>query len=108
MKALLILVVLVVAAVVTLAVISGHSDLTITPAVTSIGSTTPVTVYSEGSTLCTAYQGCDQGVEVEFCAVTGMPHCWPDNCYLDPRNMMFQAFKASPPMWQFFSQYSLP
>jgi poly(3-hydroxybutyrate) depolymerase len=47
-------------------------------------------------------------VEVEFCAVTGMPHCWPDNCYLDPNNMMFQAFKASPPMWQFFSQYSLP
>jgi poly(3-hydroxybutyrate) depolymerase len=71
-------------------------------------STTPATVYSQGSTLCTAYQGCDQGVEVEFCAVTGMPHCWPDNCYLDPRNMMFQAFKASPPMWQFFSQYSLP
>jgi polyhydroxybutyrate depolymerase len=71
-------------------------------------NTTPVTVYSQGSTLCTAYQGCDQGVEVEFCAVTGMPHCWPDNCYLDPNNMMFQAFKASPPMWQFFSQYSLP
>ena len=71
-------------------------------------NTTPMTVYSQGSTLCTVYQGCDQGVEVEFCAVTGMPHCWPDNCYLDPDNMMFQAFKASPPMWQFFSQYSLP
>ncbi len=71
-------------------------------------NTTPVTVYNQGSTLCTVYQGCDQGVEVEFCAVTGMPHCWPDNCYLDPNNMMFQAFKASPPMWQFFSQYSLP
>jgi poly(3-hydroxybutyrate) depolymerase len=71
-------------------------------------NTTPVTVYSQGSTLCTAYQGCNQGVEVEFCAVTGMPHCWPDNCYLDAKNMMFQAFKASPPMWQFFSQYSLP
>jgi poly(3-hydroxybutyrate) depolymerase len=71
-------------------------------------NTTPVTVYNEGSTSCTVYQGCDQGVQVEFCAVTGMPHCWPDNCYLDPKNMMFQAFKASPPMWQFFSQYSLP
>jgi polyhydroxybutyrate depolymerase len=71
-------------------------------------NTTPVTVYSQGSTLCTVYQGCDQGVQVEFCAVTGMPHCWPDNCYLDPNNTMFQAFKASPPMWQFFSQYSLP
>jgi len=71
-------------------------------------NTTPVIVYNQGSTLCTVYQGCDQGVEVEFCAVTGMPHCWPDNCYLDPTNKMFQAFKASPPMWQFFSQYSLP
>jgi polyhydroxybutyrate depolymerase len=71
-------------------------------------NTTPVTVYDQGSTLCTVYQGCGQGVQVEFCAVTGMPHCWPDNCYLDPKNTMFQAFKASPPMWQFFSQYSLP
>ena len=71
-------------------------------------SPSSVNVYSQGSTLCTAYQGCDQGVQVEFCAVTGMPHCWPDNCYLDPNNTMFQAFKASPPMWQFFSQYSLP
>lgn len=71
-------------------------------------NTTPVTVYNQGSTTCTVYQGCSEGVQVEFCAVTGMPHCWPDNCYLDPNNKQFQAFKASPLMWQFFSQYSVP
>lgn len=70
-------------------------------------STTPVTVYDEGSTLCTVYQGCDQGVEVEYCEVTGMPHCWPDNCYSDPNNTMYEPFEASPLMWQFFSRFSL-
>jgi polyhydroxybutyrate depolymerase len=69
-------------------------------------TTTPVTVYDQGSTTCIVYQGCSAGVEVEFCAVTGMPHCWPDNCYQGSSG--YTPFKVSPLMWQFFSRYSLP
>ena len=45
MKAILILVVLAVVAVISLAVISDHSALSITPAITSIGTGTPVSVH---------------------------------------------------------------
>jgi polyhydroxybutyrate depolymerase len=69
-------------------------------------TTTPVTVYDQGGNTCIVYQGCSAGVEVEFCTVTGMLHCWPDNCYQGSSG--YTPFQASPLMWQFFSQYSLP
>jgi poly(3-hydroxybutyrate) depolymerase len=69
-------------------------------------TTTPVTVYDQGGNTCIVYQGCSAGVEVEFCTVTGMPHCWPDNCY--QASSGYTPFKVSPLMWQFFSRYSLP
>lgn len=69
-------------------------------------TTTPVTVYDQDTNTCIVYQDCDAGVEVEFCTVTGMPHCWPDNCYQGPGG--YQPFKVSPLMWDFFSKYTLP
>ena len=69
-------------------------------------TTAPVTVYDQGGNTCIVYQGCSAGVEVEFCAVTGMPHCWPDNCYQGSSG--YTPFKVSPLMWQFFSRFSLP
>jgi polyhydroxybutyrate depolymerase len=69
-------------------------------------TTAPMTVYNQDSNTCIVYQGCDAGVEVEFCKVTGMKHCWPDNCYQGSSG--FQPFKASPLMWQFFSRFTLP
>ena len=69
-------------------------------------TTAPVTVYDQGGNTCIVYQGCSAGVEVEFCAVTGMPHCWPDNCYQGPSG--YTPFKVSPLMWEFFAKYSLP
>lgn len=66
-------------------------------------STTAVETYNQGSTRCVTYSNCREGVEVEFCTVTDMPHCWPDNCYLGAVD-----FKASPMMWEFFQRHPLP
>lgn len=66
-------------------------------------NSTTTQVYSQGPAACVMYQGCSDGNEVEFCTVTGMPHCWPDNCYLGAVD-----FKASPLMWDFFSQHPMP
>ena len=58
-----------------------------------------------GSTRCVTYQGCHEGVEVEFCTVTGMGHCWPEDSNCGPGGGPTYGvtdFKASPMMWEFF------
>ena len=44
----------------------------------------PVQTYSMGSTTCVTYQTCRDAVEVEFCTVTGMGHCWPEDTRCGP------------------------
>jgi len=69
----------------------------------------PVQVYNQGSTACVVYQGCTAGVEVEFCTVTGLGHCWPEDTICAPQSGAgVSDFKASPPMWEFFSQHRMP
>jgi polyhydroxybutyrate depolymerase len=66
----------------------------------------PVEAYSAGAATCDLFQGCDDGVEVEFCTVEGMAHCWPDNCYQGAYGS--EVFGASPMMWEFFARHPLP
>lgn len=72
---------------------------------------TPVEAYNVGSTTCEMYQGCDAGVEVEFCTVEGMGHCWPEDTGCGPGGgpqYGVTDFKASPMMWEFFERHPLP
>jgi polyhydroxybutyrate depolymerase len=70
-----------------------------------------VETYNEGSTQCLTYQECDAGVEVLFCAITGMGHCWPEDTSCGPGGgpeYGVSDFKASPMMWSFFERHPLP
>ncbi|HWA70877.1 MAG TPA: PHB depolymerase family esterase [Polyangiaceae bacterium] len=74
-------------------------------------NSSPVETYNQGSTKCVTYQGCKAGVEVEFCTVTGMGHCWPEDTNCGPgggRQYGVTDFKASPMMWEFFARHPLP
>ncbi|MBN2037492.1 MAG: hypothetical protein JW768_12185 [Chitinispirillaceae bacterium] len=71
-------------------------------------NSTPIETYNVGSTRCVTYKGCDDGVEVVFCTVTGMGHCWPEdlNCLGTGDNP--GDFKMSPMIWEFFLRFTLP
>jgi polyhydroxybutyrate depolymerase len=71
----------------------------------------PVETYNMGSTRCETYQGCREGVEVVFCTITGMGHCWPEDSRCGPgggSDFAVTDFKASPFMWEFFERHPLP
>jgi polyhydroxybutyrate depolymerase len=71
----------------------------------------PVETYNQGSTVCRTYEQCDAGVEVVFCAITGMGHCWPEDARCGPGggpDFAVTDFKASPFMWDFFKRHPLP
>jgi len=73
-------------------------------------NSTPVESYNQGSTRCVTYQGCRDGNEVEFCTVTGMGHCWPEDTRCGPGGgpqFGVTDFKASPMMWEFFQRHPL-
>ena len=72
---------------------------------------TPVETYNMGSTICESYPDCDDGVEVEFCTVNGMGHCWPEDTGCGPGGgpqFGVTDFKASPRIWEFFERHPLP
>ena len=73
---------------------------------------TPVETYNnQGSTKCVTYQACKDGVEVTFCTVTGMGHCWPEDTRCGPGGGPMYGvtdFKASPMMFEFFQKHPLP
>lgn len=69
---------------------------------------TPVETYNMGSTRCVTYQGCDDGVEVVFCTVTGMGHCWPEDQSCLGTGDSVDDFKMSPLNWEFFERHPLP
>jgi polyhydroxybutyrate depolymerase len=74
-------------------------------------SSSPVETYAAGSTRCETYEGCDDGVEVVFCTVTGMGHCWPEDSRCGPGggpDFGVDDFEASPFMWEFFQRHPLP
>jgi len=71
----------------------------------------PVETYNMGSTRCVTHQNCRDGVEVVFCTVTGMGHCWPEDSNCGPGggpSFGVTDFKASPFMWEFFTRHPLP
>jgi polyhydroxybutyrate depolymerase len=73
---------------------------------------TPVETYNnQGSTVCVTNQTCKDGVEVTFCTVTGMGHCWPEDTKCGPGGGPMYGvtdFKASPMMYEFFQKHPLP
>ena len=73
---------------------------------------TPVETYNnQGSTKCLTHQTCKNGVEVTFCPVTGMGHCWPEDTRCGPGGGPTYGvtdFKASPMMFEFFQRHPLP
>jgi polyhydroxybutyrate depolymerase len=74
-------------------------------------NSTPIEAYNVGSTRCVVYQGCKEGAEVEFCTVTGMGHCWPEDTRCGPGGGAAYGvtdFKASPMMWEFFKKHPMP
>jgi len=69
----------------------------------------PIETYNQGSTVCKTYQNCHDGVEVLFCVITGMGHCWPEDTTCIPQmGAGVDDFKASPMMWEFFERHPLP
>jgi polyhydroxybutyrate depolymerase len=70
---------------------------------------TPVETYNQGSTICRTYQTCNAGVEVAFCAITGMGHCWPEDTACGPQQGAgVTDFKMNPMMWSYFNRHPLP
>lgn len=72
---------------------------------------TPMETYNMGSTVCETYGNCDEGVEVVFCTVSGMGHCWPEDTNCGPGggpSFGVTDFKASPMFWEFFERHPLP
>jgi polyhydroxybutyrate depolymerase len=73
---------------------------------------TPVETYNnQGSTKCVTHQSCKDGVEVTFCTVMGMGHCWPEDTRCGPGGGPTYGvtdFKASPMIWEFFQRHPLP
>jgi polyhydroxybutyrate depolymerase len=73
--------------------------------------TMPMETYNMGSTRCVTYAGCRDGVEVVFCTVSGMGHCWPEDSNCGPGGGAMYGvsdFKASPMMWEFFQRHPMP
>jgi polyhydroxybutyrate depolymerase len=71
----------------------------------------PVETYDVGSTNCVTHKGCRDGVEVVFCTVTGMGHCWPEDSKCGPgggASFGVTDFKASPFIWDVFQRHPLP
>lgn len=71
-------------------------------------NSTPVETYNVGSTRCVTYKDCDDGVEVVFCTVTGMGHCWPEDLSCLGTGDNPGDFKMSPTIWEFFLRFTLP
>jgi polyhydroxybutyrate depolymerase len=71
----------------------------------------PVETYNLGSTVCETYEDCPDGVEVVFCTITGMGHCWPEDTRCGPGGgpeFGVTDFKSSPFMWEFFERHPFP
>jgi polyhydroxybutyrate depolymerase len=71
-------------------------------------NSTPIETYNVGSTRCVTYKGCKDSVEVVFCTVTGMNHCWPEDKSCLGTNDNPGDFKMSPMNWEFFKRFTLP
>jgi poly(3-hydroxybutyrate) depolymerase len=64
-----------------------------------------------GASYCESYEACNDDVQVTFCTLDPMGHCWPGGsealCVqgLGPFN---DDINANEHMWQFFERYMLP
>ena len=66
---------------------------------TKNGCTGEPTRTMYGSAYCDRWTACNAGVTVELCSFPGFGHWWPGTA---------QGRAATPAMWEFLSQYSLP
>ncbi len=66
-----------------------------------------------GGSHCDRWESCDEDVQVEFCTLDPMGHCWPDGsetfCSLVPGNGIYNAdIDANARMWEFLIRFTLP
>jgi len=59
-------------------------------------------IYDSGPAECESYAGCDGGVEVIMCTITGFGHWWPGAFGQD------DGIHATDTLWEFFTRYSRP
>jgi len=73
------------------------------------GDTLTRTTY--GASFCETYTDCDGGVEVGFCSVDGMGHCWPGGSRtlcLPYLGAYSDEVDANETMWEFFLRHPMP
>jgi polyhydroxybutyrate depolymerase len=64
-----------------------------------------------GASYCETWTGCAEGIDVAFCTLDPMGHCWPGGssalclAFIGPYNDDINANEA---MWEFFSRFPLP
>ncbi len=62
----------------------------------------PTVTFDSGNATCETYGGCDDGVEVTLCTITGLGHSWP-GAFGGSADIA-----ATDAMWPFFERYALP
>ncbi len=62
----------------------------------------PAVTFDSGNARCETYNGCDGGVEVTLCTITGLGHAWP-GAFGGTSDI-----SATDAMWSFFERYRLP
>ncbi|MEZ4451599.1 MAG: PHB depolymerase family esterase [Nannocystaceae bacterium] len=67
----------------------------------------PIETKKVGAATCETYESCADGVEVTFCTLEGMGHCWPGNP-ICPLGQPSTDLDANAEMWAFFSMFTLP
>ncbi|HXG27227.1 MAG TPA: lectin-like protein [Nevskiales bacterium] len=75
-------------------------------AVNQCGST-PTRTYTNNKATCDTYNGCSNGVQVTFCKIEGMGHCWPGNSCTAILQPGTGDIFANDEMWDFFQQFTL-
>jgi polyhydroxybutyrate depolymerase len=68
---------------------------------------TPTRTYSHGNATCDTYTGCANGVQVQYCQIQGMGHCWPGNSCTAILQPGTGDIFANDEMWDFFQQFTL-
>ena len=62
----------------------------------------PTVSFDSGNAKCETYDGCDGGVEVTLCSITGLGHAWP-GAFGNSSDI-----SATDAIWSFFHRYTLP
>ncbi len=69
----------------------------------------PEVTFMMGAATCETHSQCKEGVQVTFCHIEGMGHCWPGQSFCPPSlGMPNTDISANEEMWTFFQSFALP